>query len=357
MTREPADAMGVRRAARTRDRRIAAAVERWFASAARPLPWRTEPRDPYRSLVSEFMLQQTQVSRVRGRFEGFVSRFPTVEMLAAADEQSVLAAWSGLGYYRRSRLLHAAARVIVERHAKDVPSDLDALRDLPGVGRYTAGAVASIAFGRAAPIVDGNVARVLMRVEGKEGRHQDPEVLRWAWERASDLVRVASSPGCFNEGLMEVGAVVCTPRNPGCERCPLSRLCTARRDGRQEEIPLPRKPTVRPRVFCVTALVRDGRDRALVRRRGADAMWAGMWEAPTVEGYRRPGRGAVAGLGFEPVRRIGTFEFAATHRLMRFEAWESRVQGRVPAGCLWKSPAELARLPMSSPQRRMLLGG
>lgn len=342
-----------------RDRRIVERVCRWFGARGRALPWRTSPRDPYRSLVSELMLQQTQVSRVVERFGPFVRRFPSVGALARAREQDVLAAWSGMGYYRRARHLHAAAREIETRFGGRVPQDAAALRTLPGVGRYTAGAVASIVFGRAEPVVDGNVARVLLRIEGREGRHQDPAVMSWAWERSASLQRRTGGqrcgPGDFNEGLMELGAVVCTPRRPRCAECPLSRLCRARRDGRQEEIPAPKARAARTRVYCAAARVRDARGRMLVRRRG-EGMWAGLWEAPTVEGSRRATRRQVEDLGVAVVRRAESFAFATTHRDLRFDVWEAGAPNGTPRGCTWKTVAQVRRLALSSPQQRILLG-
>ena len=165
-------------------------VERWFRAASRDLPWR-RVRTPYTTLVSEAMLQQTQVSRVVGRFEAFVERFPDVATLAAAPEQAVLAAWQGLGYYRRARNLHAAAKAVVDRHRGEVPAELAQLRELPGVGAYTAGAIASIGHGRVAAIVDTNVARVLLRVAGRPGSTADPASMRWCWERAVRMKRSA----------------------------------------------------------------------------------------------------------------------------------------------------------------------
>src|SRR5690606_18237159 len=162
---------------------------RWFHDHAREMPWRILPRDPYHALVSEFMLQQTQVSRVLEKFPAFLARFPTLRHLARADEQDVLAAWSGLGYYRRARNLHAAARAIADRFDGRVPASADDLRSLPGVGRYTAGAVASIVFNQPVPIVDGNVARVLIRLEGRDLAADEGQP--WAWTRAAELVALS----------------------------------------------------------------------------------------------------------------------------------------------------------------------
>jgi A/G-specific adenine glycosylase len=168
-------------------------------------------------LVSELMLQQTQVSRVVERFANFMARFPTVRSLADAPEQEVLAAWQGLGYYRRARFLHRAAQAIRDMHGAEVPDNVAALAALPGVGRYTAGAIASIVFGQAAAIVDGNVLRVLSRLADHETRMGDPAAERWAWRESTRLVQVASAPGVTNEALMELGATVCTPAAPRCD--------------------------------------------------------------------------------------------------------------------------------------------
>lgn len=342
------------RAGLARDRRIVAQTRKWFAAAGRPLPWRTEPRDPYRSLVSELMLQQTQVSRVVERFQEFVRRFPTVEHLSRADESRVLALWSGLGYYRRARHLHAAAGEIVSRFGSRVPETVSELMTLPGVGRHTAGAISSIVFGRPEPIVDGNVARVLIRVEGRDVASD--EGAAWAWERASGLVRLAQSdPGRFNEGLMELGATVCLPKSPRCGECPLRRECRALAAGAQDRIPRPRAVAARSRVFCAAVVVQDDRGRLLVERRDSSGMWAGLWQAPTLEGRARARRATVERWIGAPAQRIERFDHGATHRDLEFEVWSAA--GPVSrAGAVYKSPREIAGLGLSSPMRRILLG-
>ncbi|MHC4652819.1 MAG: A/G-specific adenine glycosylase [Planctomycetota bacterium] len=204
-----------------RDAEIVAALCAWFRREARDLPWRRR-RTGYTALVSEAMLQQTQVARVVERYRAFVRRFPNVRRLAKAREQAVLAEWQGMGYYRRARNLHAAAKMIVGEFGGRVPRTADQLRTLPGVGRYTAASIASIVYGERTPLVDGNVQRVLARLDVKSGRAQDPQLVKWAWERTGQLVALAESPGSLNEGLMELGAVVCTPRNPTCETCPVA---------------------------------------------------------------------------------------------------------------------------------------
>lgn len=365
MKREPAPA----RARIARDGRIARAIAAWFGASARPLPWRITPRDPYLSLVSEFMLQQTQVGRVLERWPAFIGRFPSVRALARAAESEVLAAWSGMGYYARARRLHAAARAIVMRFGGRVPPDAPALRTLPGVGRYTAGAIASIVFNQPEPIVDGNVARVLLRLDGRV--LDAPRASRWAWRRAGELVRSAAMtrgarPAAVNEGLMELGAVVCTPRRPGCARCPVRRDCVARARGLQDRIPRRTPGPARGTLFCSVVVARDTRSRLLVERRGDGGLWAGLWQAPTLE--RRDAAASRAeverwiGLRVEPA---GCFTHATTHRTVLFESWRPRTSLsptradavlRSRPGAAFLPRTRIARLALSSPQRRVLLG-
>jgi len=241
----------------------------------RRLPWRGEP-DPYRILVSEVMLQQTRVETVLSYYEAWLDRFPDLESLASAELDEVLEAWEGLGYYRRARNLHRAARVVRERADGSLPSGFTALRELPGVGEYTAGAVASIAFGERTPAVDGNVRRVLSRL------HDVPEPKpAWLRDIAGELVD-PERPGDWNQALMELGATVCTPRGPTCGRCPLAEWCRARAAGTQEERPVAvsRKPPSRA-VFAV-AVMHDG-GRVLLARRPEGGLLGGMWALPEVE--------------------------------------------------------------------------
>jgi A/G-specific adenine glycosylase len=353
---------------------MASAVSAWFGRYARELPWRVEceprpgsenrdtRRDPYRSLVSEAMLQQTQVSRVIEKFTDFVARFPTVEALAAADEHDVLGMWSGLGYYRRAKNLHAAAKLVMAEFGGRVPQDVKALRTLPGVGRYTAGAIASIAFGERAGIVDGNVARVLLRVHGKDVASDDRSVQGWLWERAEALVHAAARPGEFNEGLMELGAMVCTPAAPKCGECPLRDACAARREGRQLEIPRPKARTARRYVYCAVAVVERTDGALLVERRGDDGMWAGMWQGVTIERTDRAPTagelGRAVGVAGPKLTRGETFEFLATHRRMAFAVFRaSAAKGFRPKRGEFRGREAIARLGISSPQRRVLLAG
>ena len=251
----------------------------WYDAHARDLPWRERPgngkhRDPYRVWVSEIMLQQTRVAAVIEHYHEFLRRFPTVEKLAAAREASVLAAWSGLGYYRRARMLHAAAKVVVRERGGKFPDTAEAWRDLPGIGRYTAAAIASIAFGEAVAVVDGNVERVLQRFSGQ--RLTGEEV----WRLADDLLDRAR-PGDFNQAMMELGATVCTPRAPACLMCPVVELCATRGELAGKSKPARQK---RREIHYALNYRPNGRSKKvfLVQRSKSATLMAGMWELPEV---------------------------------------------------------------------------
>jgi A/G-specific adenine glycosylase len=244
-----------------------------FDAHRREMPWR-ETADPYAIWVSEVMLQQTRVDTVRPYYDRWMARFPTLATLADAELDDVLREWQGLGYYSRARNLHRAARLVREHHGGEVPGDPATLRSLPGVGEYTAGAIASMAFGVPRPAVDGNVRRVLSRLHDLE----DPRPAQ-VRDLAAGLVP-ADRPGDFNQALMELGATTCTPRAPGCPRCPVARWCLARSRGTQEERPRARPGKPAPRVSVSTAvLLRDG-ERVLLVRRPESGLLAGLWEFP-----------------------------------------------------------------------------
>jgi len=347
----------------TRNQRIVANVVRWFLEDRREFPWRParldSARDPYRVLVSEIMLQQTQASRVADRYRAFLDRFPTIEALAAADEQDVLALWSGLGYYSRARNLHAAARVVIDEHGGRLPRTVEALASLPGVGRYTAGAVASLAFGEPAPAVDANVARVLLRIEGREANFADHAEARRTWALAQSLVDAATperGAAVLNESLIELGAVVCTPRAPGCGACPLSRLCVARRKGLVDRIPAPKPALSRRPLYCATIVVRDDACRVLLERRPGAGLWAGLWQCPTLESDKAPPSAAAARAHAEVTSATpaGELRHATTHRDVRFKAWSARVAGGQTNGRRWIGPGDLDAVGLSSPQRRLI---
>ncbi|MFI5456309.1 MAG: A/G-specific adenine glycosylase [Isosphaerales bacterium] len=251
----------------------------WYAEARRDLPWRTD-RDAYRILVSELMLIQTTVAAVIPHFERFLSLFPNLEALAAADESDVLKAWEGLGYYRRARQLHAAALAICREHGGTIPDDPTAVRALPGVGRYIAGAILSFAFDRPEPIVEANSQRVLARLLAERQDLKTASTRERIWRAAGHLVP-AEGAGTFNQALIELGALVCTPREPACLVCPLSRLCEARHLGLQDRLPV---TTPKPPPAAVTEagaiVVRKG--RILIVQRGLGGLWEQFWEFPTV---------------------------------------------------------------------------
>lgn len=259
-------------AADVRDRLLA-----WFDAGHRDLPWR-RTRDPYRILVAEILLQRTRVVSGTPYYDRFLARFPEVRALASAPEEDVLRAWEGLGFYRRARLLHAAAKAIVQDHGGDVPSDPAVLASLPGIGPYTAGAVASIAFGRPVPAVDGNVTRVLARLYRIEGDLARGRGRARLGSIASSLVP-ADRPGAFNQALMELGATVCTPATPSCDLCPLRDLCLARRAGVQESLPsLP--PLKAPRLVAVAFGIVEAGQRVLLVKRPSTGLLAGLWSLP-----------------------------------------------------------------------------
>jgi A/G-specific adenine glycosylase len=336
----------------------------WYRRHRRDLPWRRD-RDPYRIWVSEVMLQQTTVAAVVPYFERFLAAFPTLTDLAAADEQAVLKLWEGLGYYRRARHLHRAARQLVADHGGKIPNDPGVWRDLPGVGRYILGAVLSQAFDRRLPVVEANIVRVLCRLYGQTGDPSRGVVRRWLWERADELLP-RKRVGDFNQALMELGALVCTPANPRCGECPLADNCAARQRGLQAVIPRKGAPSAPTEVREVAVVVRRG-PRVLLAQRPADAgRWQNMWEFPRGElgpgeGYDAaaarllaPLTGVEAALGPELLTvRHGVTRFRIT--LVALEAEYRRGEFASPfyARGAWLRPAELAGYPVSAPQRRL----
>jgi A/G-specific adenine glycosylase len=248
----------------------------WYEQNRRDLPWRKD-RDPYHVWLSEIMLQQTRVAAVVEHYRRFLQRFPSIQKLAAAREASVLAAWSGLGYYRRARMLHAAAKKVVRECDGKLPTSAQELRDLPGIGRYTAAAIASIALEEPVAVVDGNVERVLQRVQGRSLAGEAP------WQAAGELLSLRR-PGDFNQAMMELGATVCLPRQPMCPACPIVELCATRGELRNAEKKLSRKK----RAIHYALDCRNG-SVLLVQRPANASLMPGMWELPEVSG--NPGDG------------------------------------------------------------------
>jgi A/G-specific adenine glycosylase len=336
----------------------------WFDAHHRSLPWRAS-RDPYRIWVSEVMLQQTTVAAVVPYFTRFLTAFPTVHALAAADEQHVLKLWEGLGYYRRARHLHAAAKVLAALPAA-LPDDPDVWAELPGVGRYILGAVLSQAFDRKLPIVEANSLRVLARVFGYRGDPREGAGKAWVWE-AAESVLPDRRAGDFNQALMELGALVCTPTNPRCGECPLAGVCVANRDGLQSQIPPPKKAKEITAVREVGVVVRSG-EKLLLCRRPADAgRWQNMWEVPHAEARADESDEAAAvrvareltGLTVEPGEEVTTIKHGVTRYAITLTVLEAkRARGTFAPGfyaeAKWLATKELSEYPVSSPQRKLM---
>ena len=336
----------------------------WYRRHRRDLPWR-RTRDPWAIWVSEAMLQQTRVETVVPYYERFLHRFPDVESLATADLEDVLGLWAGLGYYSRARNLHGAARQVMERFRGRIPGTAEALRTLPGVGRYTAGALASIAFDRPEPVVDGNVARVLARLHGIREDLARPAVQARLWQEAGRLAR-GRHPGDLNQALMELGARVCTPRQPDCAACPVASACRARREGALDAIPRPRRRPTPRRVRAVAALVTRG-GRVLAVRRAASGLFGGLWELPGSEiGMRerpavalRPALARATGLALEDVESLGVVTHLLTHRSIETHVFRARAaSGRLRlagyAAHRWVAPEALRALPQGRAAHRAI---
>jgi A/G-specific adenine glycosylase len=308
----------------------------WYAACRRDLPWR-RTQDPWAIWVSEIMLQQTRVETVKPYFERFMARFPTPLALAEAPEDQVLAAWSGLGYYRRARMLHAGARLVAEN---TMPGDREGLLGLPGIGRYTAGAIASIAFGEAVGLVDGNVARVLARLFVIED-----DMKRVGMRRAEQLAEELvpdHAPGDWNQALMELGATVCTPRAPACERCPVEGSCRARADGRVQELPiLSEKTKPKPQRVQTLVATRDG--RVLLARRRSSGLFGGLWEPPSLDGGARAKTDLCKRFPVGAVEPCGRVIHVLSHRRLTIDVHGARLHGD-PTGSVLPDVYEAADL-------------
>jgi A/G-specific adenine glycosylase len=299
------------------------------------------------------MLQQTRVETVVPYYERFLERFPTVEGLAVADEEDVLREWAGLGYYGRARNLKRAAELVVRDHGGRIPRDAEALRALPGIGRYTAGAVQSIAFRKRAGVVDGNVGRVLARLQALA----QPSSAT-LWSLAEGLVP-DESPGDFNQAVMELGATICTPRVPACPICPLREICKAHRSGSPERFPAPRARAQPQKVEAIAGVVRQQthRDTVLLVRRPSRGLLGGLWELPNVEGSDAAALKSFLrdrlGIRSRSGPHVGQIEHTFTHRALTLELVELRHTGgdllpRDGTSARWCSEAGLAELPLSA---------
>jgi A/G-specific adenine glycosylase len=342
-------------------RRLRQALLDWFAESARDLPWR-RTRDPYAIWISETMLQQTQVETVRGYYERFLQRFPTVVDLAEADEQEVLRVWEGLGYYRRARQLHQAARQIVDRHGGRFPHDLESVRQLPGVGRYTAGAVLSIALDQPLPILEANTIRLYCRLLAFSGDPYRAAGQKLLWDFAEFLVP-ESGAGTFNQALMELGSGVCRPAAPACLFCPVTQICPTRAQGLQEQIPQGKTPKQYEAVHEAAVLVRR-QEKLLVRRCAANERWAGLWDFPrfTIDALPAPQSHVVqrveemTGLKISLGEQLTQIKYGVTRFRITLAAYEAKYRSGKLNGqheCRWIPVNELSELPLSVTGRKL----
>lgn len=314
---------------------IASAVVAHYLRARRDLPWR-RTRDPYAIWVSEIMLQQTRVQTVIPYWERWMARFPTVKALAEAPLDDVLAAWAGLGYYSRARNLHAGAREVARVFAGTLPREASELRRVPGIGPYTAGAIASIAYGERAPLVDGNVARVLARVFAIEHDIKSSAGQRALWQRAGELMTALPdehAPGDLNQGLMELGATLCSPTSPRCLVCPLSAHCTAARTGRQDALPIvaARKKESELPVLARAALWMADGGRVVLARRAPEGLFGGLWELP--QGDDRFEIANALGVTVDD-DAVAFHEQTLTHRRLRIAVYRATLPRRLVATAL-----------------------
>lgn len=336
----------------------------WFDHSRRAMPWRDDPL-PYRVWISEIMLQQTQVDTVRPYFLRFLSRFPTVQALASANMEDLLRAWEGLGYYARARNLHMAAQIVVNDYEGELPTTAQELKALPGIGDYAAAAIASICFAEAVPVVDGNVLRVFSRFWGIEDDVARQRTRRDLTQRLYPYVD-ARRPGDFNQAVMELGALVCRPRNPDCPTCPIRRTCHARRTGRTGELPVKTRRKAVPHYDIAVGIIRK-KGSILVARRRQDQMLGGLWEFP---GGKRKGDEALedavgreiceeTGLAVDVGRLLCTVEHAYSHFRISLHAFECRyLSGRAQPlasdEVRWVPPDQLRDLPFPTANRKII---
>ncbi|MDN2582758.1 A/G-specific adenine glycosylase [Aquibium sp. ELW1220] len=328
---------------------ISAPLLAWYDRHHRRLPWRIGPADaragrradPYRVWLSEIMLQQTTVQAVKPYFEAFTERWPTVEALAAAPADDIMKAWAGLGYYSRARNLKKCAETVAQAHGGRFPDDVEGLKALPGIGDYTAAAIAAIAFARPAAVVDGNVERVMTRLAAI------PTPLPAAKPAIRAMVQdllPASRPGDFAQATMDLGATICTPKRPACPLCPISEGCAAFRAGTQDEFPVKAPKAVKP-VRQGAAFVAENRHGAvLLRKRAEKGLLGGMSEPPTSAWTARVD--GAAGTGAAPFaadwRAAGTVTHVFTHFELRLTVYHARADFEAPAGAWWSARADLA---------------
>ncbi len=337
----------------------------WYRQNGRILPWRGHP-DPYAVWVSEIMLQQTQVETVIPYFKKWMQRFPSVASLAAASEQDVLNTWEGLGYYSRSRNLHKAAKIVVAEYGGQLPAEVDSLRRLPGIGRYTAGAIASLAFGLDQPALDGNLKRVLARLFDVTEPVNSPAGEKRLGELAAENLPPGQAAD-YNQALMDLGALICTPRNPNCPACPVSGWCQAYRNGTQVERPVKKRRPPQPHYVVTAAVIRrDG--KVLLAQRPQNGLLGGLWEFPG--GKQEPGESLPdclareireeLGAEIEVGKAVGEFRHAYTHFRITLHAFECRLIEGEPRpveaqDVRWVELSGLGDFPMGKVDRQIAL--
>ncbi len=315
------------------------------------MPWRGS-HDPYRIWVSEIMLQQTQVSTVIPYFEKWMDRFPTLDALAEAPDTEVMKYWAGLGYYRRAQMLHAAARHVREKLGGKIPDQVERLMELPGVGRYTAGAIASIAFGKKAPVLDGNVMRVLTRVDAVEDSIDRPATLRELWKLATKLVP-SGEPGDFNQALMELGATICLPENPRCAKCPVHVHCAAHAQRRESEFPVRGKRPVTQEKTTVALVCRRDRE-VLIQRQPKEARWGGLWMFPFWDDAKTMHR--ETGITQRQMKPLLNVQHSFTRYRIHLEVFESFLPYRppFPFESRWIRIPDLVQFAFPSPHQKIV---
>jgi A/G-specific adenine glycosylase len=337
----------------------------WYARHKRAMPWR-DIDDPYKTWVSEIMLQQTRVDTVRSYYRRFLEAFPTVEALAAADRDAVLKLWEGLGYYSRARYLHEAAQQVVDEHDGEVPRSWDALRELKGIGPYTAAAVLSIAYGEPHAVLDGNVIRVLTRIFAVDADSTTSRTKRQLRRIANELIE-PTRPGDFNQALMELGATVCTPRSPSCDACPVADVCQAHAMEAETDYPVTPESTPVPHHDIAVGLVFDDDGRLLIQRRPDEGLLGGLWEFPG--GKREAGESMEAACVRELQEEVGitvgidapfaTLKHAYSHFKITLHAFRCHVEDGTPSSeegqpLRWVAPEDLDDYAFPRANRRLI---
>ncbi|MEK6256685.1 MAG: A/G-specific adenine glycosylase [Chloroflexota bacterium] len=335
----------------------------WYRHNKRDLPWRVNPNG-YGVWVSEIMLQQTRVETVIPYYESWMPRFPSVKALAEASQQEVLSMWEGLGYYSRARNLRKAAQQLVERHGAELPQDVTSLQTLPGIGRYTAGAIASMAFGMDEPVVDGNVKRVLARLFDVEESVDDANGQNRIWELARKYLPTGQASE-YNQGLMDLGARICTPRNPKCDECPITKHCQAYQIGNQDQRPVRNAKPKIPTKYLAAAVVVEGQN-VWLRQRPEKGLLGGMWEFPNIQveetnhlqNQFEDGFKDELGTNLKRVSEVGIFKHAYTHfrvnvHAVRYSISRKASEIHEAKRGQWVSLEELEKYPMGKVDRQI----